>query len=226
MISRKETGCILSVLVFAVILGMVQIAFGGSQAAENGQPADGIYKVVLAADRRYVWDIENASEQDGGNLRLWADNGSDAQKFEFIYDADGYYSIINVNSGKAVDCAEGSSADGANIQQYTLNHTDAQRWKLVCTENGSYNVICKCNGKAADLYGGIIARGRNIQMYQQNHTAAQEFRLVSLTEKKAYGFAYYAATLLILVIETAVLISMGYFANRYVCCEGGDRKYG
>lgn len=231
---RKKKGirvCIVLVFVLAVALTAAQGTAGtvlGQQlgTADGRLIEEGIYKVVLTADSRYVWDIENASEQDGGNLRLWVDNGSDAQKFEFTYDADGYYSIINVNSGKAVDCAEGSDEDGTNIQQYMVNHTDAQRWKPVCTENGSYNFICKCNGKAADIYGGIIARGRNIQMYQQNHTAAQEFRLVSLSEKKEYGLAYYAATLLILVIETVVLINIGYFTNRHVCLMGGDRKHG
>ena len=131
-----------------------------------------------------MWDIDSASAASGANLQLYRDNGTNAQKFEFTYNQDGYYTIRNVNSGKAVDCAGGASADGTNIRQYASNNSNAQRWKLKSAGNGYYSLMCKCNGKMADVSGGTAANGTNIQVYQPNGSAAQKFKLVKTVPAK------------------------------------------
>lgn len=147
--------------------------------------ADGIYKVVSAVNNSYVWDIDDASSASGANLQLYRDNGTNAQKFEFTYNSqDGYYTIKNISSGKAVDCAGGASANGTNIQQYTSNNSNAQRWKLKSAGNGYFTFMCKCNGKMADVAGGTAANRTNIQIYQSNGSAAQKFKLVETTPAK------------------------------------------
>lgn len=154
----------------------------GSYGSSSGPVPDGLYKVVSVIDKRHVWDISNASADDGANLQLWEDNGTNAQKFWFSYNSDGYYTIKNINSGKVVDCDGAGSADGTNIQQYTSNRTDAQRWKLVQTGSGCFTMVCKCNGKVIDAAGGIASSGTNIQIYESNGTAAQKFMLVETTQ--------------------------------------------
>ena len=138
-----------------------------------------------------MWDIDSASAASGANLQLYRDNGTNAQKFEFTYNQDGYYTIRNVNSGKAVDCAGGASADGTNIRQYASNNSNAQRWKLKSAGNGYYSLMCKCNGKMADVSGGTAANGTNIQVYQPNGSAAQKFKLVKTVPAK--GNSQYSA---------------------------------
>lgn len=61
--------------------------------------------MVSAVNNDYVWDISEASVEEGANLQLYEDNGTDAQKFTFTYLSNGYYSIINANSDKAVECS-------------------------------------------------------------------------------------------------------------------------
>ncbi len=139
---------------------------------------DGTYKVASAINNSYVWDIDDASSANGANIQLYRDNGTNAQIFQFTYNQDGYYTIKNVNSGKAVDCAGGASSNGTNIQQYTSNHSCAQRWKLKSAGNGYVSFICKCNGKMADVSGGVAANRTNIQIYQPNGSTAQKFKLV------------------------------------------------
>lgn len=151
----------------------------GSHNNSRQPVPDGLYKVVSMINKQYVWDISDASINNGGNLQLWKDNGSNAQKFMFAYNSDGYYTITNVNSNKAIDCAGAKSADGTNIQQYTSNKSDAQKWKLTSAGNGSYWFTCKGNGKMIDVSGGVASNGRNIQLYRYNGgTAAQKFALV------------------------------------------------
>ena len=157
---------------------------GQSSQGSSGQPVpNGMYKVVSMIDRQYVWDIYDASTNNGGNLQLWKDNGTNAQKFTFTYNSDGYYTITNANSNKAVDCAGGESANGTNIQQYTPNNSNAQRWKLTSVGNGYYTFQCKGNGKMIDVSGGVASSGTNIQLYQSNGSKAQKFALVK-TQKK------------------------------------------
>lgn len=150
----------------------------------SSQPVpDGLYKVVSVINRQYVWDICDSSMENGGNLQLWKDNGTNAQKFMFTYNSDGYYTITNIKSNKAVDCAGAKSADGTNIQQYTSNKTDAQKWKLTDAGSGCYTIMCKSNGRMIDVSGGTASNGKNIQLYRANGSNAQKFALVQ-TKKK------------------------------------------
>ncbi len=157
-----------------------------SSSQNSSRPvSDGLYKVVSAINRQYVWDIYDASMDNGGNLQLWKDNGTNAQKFKFTYNSDGYYTITNIKSNKAVDCAGAKSADGTNIQQYTSNKTDAQKWKLTDAGSGYYTFMCKSNGKMIDVSGGTASSGKNIQLYRSNGSNAQKFALVQT--RKADG---------------------------------------
>lgn len=197
-----------------------------AEAAEIDQDrpiADGMYKVVSAINNEYVWDIDNASEDDGANLQLWRDNDTNAQKFTFTYDSDGFYTITNINSEKVIECSEDDFTDNANMQQGISRHADTQRWKLMKTENGYYTLVCKSNNMAADVSGGFAESGINMQMYQPNQTAAQEFKLVETTRSKIASdnsssslpkIVMYMITFSVLGIEAAVIISAGNLLER------------
>lgn len=193
----------------------VEAADDGQQSGE--QPImDGIYKMVSAIDNNFVWDIENASTEDGGNLQLFVDNNANAQKFIFTYDSDGFYIITNVNSEKAMEGVQ--NAEGAaNIQQSTANGSDTQKWKLVPAENGYYVLICKYNGLAADASGGVAANGVNMQMYQLNNTPAQEFKLVETTKAENQPVEIHSKsffsniTFLLLGAEAIILVVVNYY---------------
>lgn len=152
-----------------------------SGTASSGKILNGTYKLVSAVNNRFVMDVNGASLSDGGNVQLYEDNGSNAQKFYITQQSDGYYTISNVNSGKVLDCAGAGRANGSNIQQYTSNATAAQRWKITAVGNGYYTLTCKCNCLLADVSGGIGANWTNIHMYGANGSAAQKWKLVSTT---------------------------------------------
>ncbi len=147
----------------------------------TGGISNGTYQLVSAVNNRFVMDVNGASLADGGNVQLYENNGSNAQKFQITRQSDGYYTISSVNSGKVLDCAGAGRINGTNIQQYTSNATAAQRWKITSVGNGYYTLTCKCNGLVADVSGGIGANWTNIHMYAANGTAAQKWKLVSTT---------------------------------------------
>lgn len=140
--------------------------------------SNGIYKLVSALDNLFVWDIEGGSKLSETNLQLYMDNGTPAQQYSFIMQADGYYSISNVNSGMMIDCYGGHKTNGTNIWQYDNNDTDSQRWRLIDAGDGYYYLQCKCNGLVADVAYGNVYNGNNIQMYEINYTLSQKFKLV------------------------------------------------
>lgn len=152
---------------------------GNNSNVESTKIADGTYTLVSALNNGYVADIANGDSRSGTNCQLYESNGTDAQKFTFTYNSDGYYTITNVNSGKVLDCASGGNANGLNVWQYDSNSSSAQRWKLTAVGSGYYTLTCKCNGRCLDVSGGKVFNGNNIQIYESNGTASQKWKLVS-----------------------------------------------
>lgn len=144
----------------------------------SGDIANGTYKLVSAINNNYVMDVNGGSKANFANVQLYEDNNSNAQKFVFTKQSDGYYTICNVNSGKLLDCAGGGKVNGTNIQQYTANSTAAQRWKVTDVGNGYYTLTCKCNSLVADVSCGKAANWTNIQMYAANGSVAQRWKLI------------------------------------------------
>ncbi len=212
-------------------LSLSMFLCGPKPAAAASNIEDGTYKVVSALHERLVWDIEEASQDNGGNLQLYEQNTSYAQQFIFTRDADGYYKIENVNSGKAVDCELAGIEDGTNVQQYASNDTDAQRWSLVGTGDGYYMVMCKCNGKVVEMEGDRIAVGANLQIGQRNGADKQKFKLVKIEKstfkidaenleaaEKPYPILLYAVPAGVCI---ACIAGAGYYS--IICAKKGKK---
>lgn len=140
---------------------------------------EGTYTITSTLSSKGVFDIPGASTADGANVQMYAANGTDAQRYDFVYDGSGYYVIRNVASGKVLDVASGQFNNGANVQQYTSNGTDAQKWRIDRNADGTYTLVSKLSGKAVDIAGGSSRNGANVQVYEGNGTAAQRFRLTT-----------------------------------------------
>ena len=98
------------------------------------------FKIVKQSDGYVIYtmhnlalDVENASMEDGANIRQWEDNGALCQRWIPEIKDGGYISFKNANSGKYINVENGSTENGANIEQYTGNDSDSQLWKLTET---------------------------------------------------------------------------------------------
>jgi hypothetical protein len=74
--------------------------------------------------------VSNSSLADGGNVQIWGYVGANTQQWKIEATTDGYYRILNRNSGKALDVNGNSTADGANVHQWTYGGGLNQQWKL------------------------------------------------------------------------------------------------
>ena len=98
------------------------------------------FKIVKQSDGYVIYtmhnlalDVEDASMEDGANIRQWEDNGALCQRWIPEIKDGGYISFKNANSGKYINVENGSTENGANIEQYTGNDSDSQLWKLTET---------------------------------------------------------------------------------------------
>ena len=70
-------------------------------------------------------------------------------RYEIELEADGYYSIQSMSSGRYIGVTGGSSSDGAKIvNYYNYDATDGTKWIVDELSNGEYTFSAKCgNGK-------------------------------------------------------------------------------
>lgn len=96
-----------------------------------------------------------------GSVEMWTQlDGSNAAQSDFLWyfkDAgDGYITICNKLTDKALDIPNGEDNDNVKLQQYTPNGTASQKFKLVQSEdnyngryiifNNQYDELCYNNG--------------------------------------------------------------------------------
>ena len=154
---------------------------------------DGLYRINSALSDSLVVDIAGGAGDDGGNAWLYTWNSTAAQLFYVALDDEGFYSIVNVASGKALDVCGGSVDAGANVQQWTPNGTDAQKWAIRTNEDGTTSVISKL-GLNLDVSGAASQAGANLQVWHQNGTLAQSFSFESASSPRVLADGVYEVT--------------------------------
>ncbi len=128
-----------------------------SPKVEGGRTVDdGVYTVSLSSDRSIALGISGSSVGDGGNAQATAAAGLASQKFRFTLKDDGFYEVLNLNSGKVLDADGGNLVLGTNVLQWSDCSTDNQRWAVQRCEGG-YRLVCKANGLALALGAGAHA---------------------------------------------------------------------
>jgi ricin B lectin len=75
-------------------------------------------------------DIQNQGKGDGDKVIQKRYNNASSQLWKLVLQDDGYYFIINKNSGKYLEVAYNSIADGAKIGQWGPTGYDCQKWIL------------------------------------------------------------------------------------------------
>ena len=139
--------------------------------------APGTYTISSVLSQNKILDVSGASKKDKGNIQLYDNNNTGAQRFTLSYDkSTGYYTIVNENSKKALDVNAAKTDNGTNIQQYASNNTLAQRWIITSAGNGAYRIASALNpSMVIDVAGAKTKNGTNIQLYTANNTNAQKF---------------------------------------------------
>jgi len=138
------------------------------------------YVIATKLDTNYVLDIAGADTADGANLQLWERNNQYAQLFELRKNDNGYYQIININSGKALAAENGGTVEHTNVCQESIGASNSQYWKLVDAGNDYYYIIEKNSGLFLDVDNAWTENGTNIKLFSQNEGyEAQKWMLIN-----------------------------------------------
>lgn len=121
-----------------------------------------------------------------GSVEMWTQlDGSNAAQSDFLWyfkDAgDGYVTICNKLTDKALDIPSGEDNDNVKLQQYTPNGTASQKFKLVATKTQVRTTI-KQNGKFLSFY--ILKNGKN--EFELSNTK-EEFDIIKDASKYGYS---------------------------------------
>ena len=167
------------------------------------------YMLASALAPLKTLDVAGGSTVGKANIQLYKRNGTKAQKWYFIENDDGTWTIKNVGSGLVLDAESGGTADRTNIWQYKQNGTDAQKWRLEYGNDGSVRFINVGADKCIDIAGGLTADRTNIQLYHRQNTArkmlSQQFYPVLSSQEPCLDGQYmiYSAAEPELVISVA-----------------------
>lgn len=144
---------------------------------------EGTYRIVTAKNQNVGLDVSSANKNDGGNVQLWKWDNVNQQKFNLVYNGDGYYTIIAVHSGKVLDVANSGNTNKTNVQQYTNNGTDAQKWVIKDIGNDTYNIISKKDSMYLDFDDGKTENGTNVKIYEPDGKDAQKFKFIKISDQ-------------------------------------------
>lgn len=143
---------------------------------------DGTYEIsAVGGNSGYVMDIASDSTANGANSQLYSKNGTNAQRFYFSRDAQGYYTITSTGTGKVLDVSAAGVTQGTNIQQWASNGTDAQKWALRQNSDGTFSLISKGTGLALDVMWGNFSNGGNLWGWRDTGAISQRFNLKAVS---------------------------------------------
>lgn len=185
------------------------------QWESNGTPAqkwivqkvNGSYRIISALskglNRLLVLDVSCASTQNGANIQLYADNGTAAQRWQFLSTSpavapsedlglsDKWYTISSsINEAYCLDVASGSRANGSNLQLYVKNGTSAQLFKFVYSKDGNYSILNAKSNTYVDVDCGNLVPGTNVQIWEKSGVN-QRFSIIKNSDG-TYSFVSWA----------------------------------
>ncbi|MBP2336022.1 endo-1,4-beta-xylanase [Saccharothrix coeruleofusca] len=95
-----------------------------------------------------------------------------------IVDTSAWYTLVNRNSGKALDVYNLATSDGARITQWTRNGGNQQQWQFVDSGDGYYRLKSRHSGKVLDVYNFSTADGANVVQWTDGNGTNQQFRVI------------------------------------------------
>lgn len=117
-----------------------------------------------------------------GNVVQVEGSSTESAQWELCVQMGGL-SLVNRESGKALDLSGANTANGSNVQTHEANETSAQAW---CFENcelvgeGFYEIAPIANtGLRLDVDNASLDRGKNVKVWDSNGSLAQRWWVCS-----------------------------------------------
>ncbi len=125
------------------------------------------YKIVAQGTNSAVTP-EYGSSGSGLTVDTFAGEQGQIWKFEPVDNEEGFYFIVNLQSGCAMDVNGQSREPGATILQYNKGTGDNQKFMLVQREDGSYKIYSKNSMLPFENSAGILRQNSERDSAVQN----------------------------------------------------------
>lgn len=140
------------------------------------------YYVVRSAASGKVLDCKWGGTASGTKIQQYSANGSAAQWWRFVKNADGSYSILSAKSGLALDIPGAQAHNGSILQLYASNGSNVQKWALAkagpFVADGYYQIVSRLDSDCViDVNSGSKAEDAKIQIWNSNKTLAQKWQV-------------------------------------------------
>ncbi|MDE5717084.1 MAG: RICIN domain-containing protein [Lachnospiraceae bacterium] len=152
----------------------------GTQTIPNGE-----YYITSDVKENMCLDILNASTADDANAVISSMTGRRSQMFSVSYLNNGFYKIINKNSGKSLNVFKGEATRGTNVIQYEHRGGTPQQWTLRDAGGGSYYIQPRCSGHYLDVANAQTAENTNVwTTVWMGGAATQKWKFVPVEKPK------------------------------------------
>ena len=168
-------------------------------------PAVGRLYRITSVNSGKALDMAGLSTGNGGQAQQWTYGGGTNQQWKLVDSGSGYVRIVNLNSNKSLDLAQGAdpTANGTLVQQFDWNNNDSQRWLITAESNGSYRITNKASGKVLDVDGISTQNGALVHQWAWANGANQKWTFSDLgAARTALAAAGSAADARLLVYPT------------------------
>jgi hypothetical protein len=135
------------------------------------------YKIVSKADANICLD-EFCQRSD--SLGVYTYVGSSNQQWKFVKDGNGYYTLINRSTGKAIDIPNSNCTEGTKLIVYTANYGDNQKYQLISTDYGNFRLASKCSSSLSLNALGGASSGNKVGLWGYSGGDNEQWKLVEV----------------------------------------------
>ncbi|WP_343524845.1 RICIN domain-containing protein [Pedobacter sp.] len=158
------------------------------QAIEIPQTlANGTFYIMSRTSSKVI-DVPGGQNGNNTSVWQWGGTGGTNQQWKLTALAGGYYSIIGVESNRALTAAD--NTDGGNIQINDYTGANNQQWQFVALGSNYYRIVNRASGKVLDLWGSSLDDGGDINQYSSHGGENQQWVLVKIKYNGQVGWTW------------------------------------
>ncbi len=155
--------------------GIMEHQISGNIPLTSVNIANGVYEIQGKTSGKLIH-----TSSTGGNAILYNSGTSNNQRFNFVRQSDGTYSITALSTGKVLEDPGLSYAQGTQMKFYSWNGGNNQKWYIADCGNGLVKFINKHSGLALDIFEDQTDNNTPIVQWRDKGSNAQRFILLTV----------------------------------------------
>lgn len=184
---------------------------------------EGEYRIATAINENRALDVFGSYLEDNTNIQVFSNLQDKKQTFNLQYADNGFYRIINSNSGKPIDVAGDTYLNNTNVIQYTANGKANQEWMIKPADDGYYYIIARSNGLALDVTNALDQDEANVAVHTQNQSKAQKWKLRRVLKDDmvtitgwSYANGFYQPDVVVTVDDKVLTENIDYIISTHI----------